>query len=238
MASLVYVTTNYNSLFVRRLALQFVSLLPPGPAVLTAIIRQLGEPTPELKQQTSLKWLEPQKVGNLEVIAAESSEVKLHEPLPSDSEDSDALYFGKSDRLGILFQYLGPNAWRTKDPVAHTSVHHHKTSLEGYHLLDGAALIELRNIRTGERKQVLRRELESQVGVYLRGFTVRPYEQHSVVASNGTYSAMLLVTNPPNNTRSDHHQDGLFRDLFPDVIASYTQKTRGLSAAAKEAGSQ
>ncbi len=227
MASLIHVTNSYGSILVRHFPLRLVSSLRTGPAILTAVIRQHGEPTPELEEQKLFVWHEPLRVENLEVIAAKDSEVELHDPVESGSEDSDALYFGRSDKLGILLQYMGPTAWRTKDAVAHTSVHHHEASKETYHLLHGAASIELRDVRTGKMREVLQEEPEDSAAAYLRGFTVRPYEQHPVVASkgmNGTHSVMLLVTNPPNNTRSDHHQDGLFRDLFPEVIAFYTQR--------------
>ncbi|MBI3036440.1 hypothetical protein HYY73_01610 [Candidatus Woesearchaeota archaeon] len=237
MASLIYVTNTNNSLFVRRITLQFVSLLPPEAAILTAVIRQHGEPTPELEQQTHLAWHGPLRVGDLDVIVAVDSEVKLHDPVGSDSEDSDALYFGESDKFGILLQYLSPKAWRTKDVVAHTSVHHHEKGRETYYLLGGTASVELRDFRTGTRMGNAS-PLELGVGQeagYIKGFSVQPYVQHPVVARNGTGSIgsiMLLVTNPPNNTKSDHHYDGKFRDIFADVIASHTQRTHGPSGGA------
>ncbi|MBI2143413.1 hypothetical protein HYU20_03680 [Candidatus Woesearchaeota archaeon] len=233
MASLIYVTNFNNSLFVRRIALQFVSFFPPEAAILTAVIRQHGEPTPELEQQApGFSWHEPLKLGDLEVIVTESSRFNVHEPVPSDSDDSDAHYFGRNDELGVLLQYLGPDAWRTGDAVAHTSVHHHENGRETYYLLGGTASVELRDFRTGTR---MGNALPLELGVgqearYIKGFSVQPYVQHPVVARNGTGSIMLLVTNPPNNTKSDHHYDGKFRDIFADVIASSTQRTRGPSA--------
>lgn len=235
MASLVYVT--HSPILVRRVPLDLISFLqPPGKMLFAAVIKGQDEPSPELRKLPDFSWHEPQKLGNLEVIVTKTPLISVHEPMPSESDDSDALYFGRNDKLGILLQYMGPEAWRTHDPVAHTSVHHHKISRETYYLLDGAASIQSHNLETGERKQVLQRDLENEFYTYRRGFTMQPFTQHPVVVSNG-HSVMLLVTDPPNNTRSDHHQDGLFREIFPDVIASYTQKTRGPSGAAKEAGS-
>ncbi|MBI2550265.1 hypothetical protein HYV83_03740 [Candidatus Woesearchaeota archaeon] len=231
MASLIYVTQGNSSLFVRRYPLWYVGLLPPGETVLTAIIRQHGEPTPELGKRTKLKWHKPRRVRNLEVIVAENSQFEMHRPRQSGSDDSDALYFGKNDKLGILLQYLGRDAWRTNDAVAHTSIHHHEISSETYYLLDGAASVLWHDVERGNRRLVSPTELGNQVGGYLRGFTVRPYVQHPVVACNSKHSVMLLVTDPPNNTRDDHHPDGLFRKLLPpEVIAFYTQRTRGPSA--------
>ncbi|MBI2580754.1 hypothetical protein HYV85_03000 [Candidatus Woesearchaeota archaeon] len=217
MASLIYVTNDNNSLFVMRVASRLVGFLPSGAAILTAVIRRRGEPTPELEQQApGISWQEPLKLGDLEVIVTKSSQLNVHEPVPSDSDDSDAHYFGRNDELGVLLQYLGPAAWRTKDAVAHTSVHHHEKSRETYYLLDGIASIKLRYFKTGDRIEVLPTELGvGQAQGYLRGFTVQPFIQHPVVASNGTHSIMLLVTNPPDNTKSDHHYDGSFRDIFP-----------------------
>ena len=141
------------------------------------------------------------------------------------------MYFGENNKLGMLLQYLGHDVKRTSDIVAHTSVHHHEKSVETYHLLHGACAIELLDIHTGKRDT---RQMMNITGQH--SLTVPTGWQHPVIARYQTPSVMLIVTNPPNNSRDDHHSDGLFKDLFPDVIASYTQRTRGPSETAPEAG--
>ena len=200
-----------------------------GEVILTAIIKELDEPLPE-EWLREVSWRKPQRVGRLEIIVSENSQFEIHEPVHG-SDDSDEVFFGENNERGMRLQYLGHDVRRTSDIIAHTSVHHHEKSVETYHLLHGACAIELLDIRTGRRDTRQMMNINSH-----RTLTVPAGWQHSVVARYQTPSVMLIVTNPPNNSRDDHHSDGLFKHLFPDVIASYTQRTRGPSEMAPEAG--
>ena len=119
---------------------------------------------------------------------------------------------------------------RTNDAVGHTSVHHHNEGVETYYALRGAAVAELRDIHTGSRNTV---RLVIGGGLSL---TVPVHVQHPIVMTYQVPSVMLIASNPPNNSKNDHHYDGLFRNVFSDVIASHIQRTRDLSATAPEAG--
>ncbi len=200
-------------------------------SVLTAIIRQQGEKLPGefagmIKTKTAIG------LGRLEFIVLHSL-LTVHEPVPSESADSDAFYVGENDGLGLKLQYLGPEAWRTRDAVAHTSVHHHTEGEETYYLLHGAASIILRDVaavnltQPPESTRIIRMGLN---GAHSGVFKVGPYFQHPVIGKGEVPSIMLIATNPPNNSKSDHHYDGNLRDTFAGVIASYTQRTRGPSA--------
>ncbi len=209
--------------------------------VLTAIIRQQGEELlGEFEEKTKTGKFRAISLGGLEFIVLHSQLI-VHEPVPSQSPDSDAFYFGENDKLGLLLQYLGPEAWRTHDPVAHTSVHHHTEGEEAYHLLHGAASIILRAVDAANLTQLPESTRIIRMGLDKRGdgkFTVPKFTQHPVIGEGGVPSVMLIVTNPPNNSRNDHHYKGLFREEFAGIIASYTQRMRGLSAAGLEGGSQ
>ncbi len=209
--------------------------------LLAAVIKQQDEVDSAWRQQLPEKLVDRDyctvDLGGIEFIVIESA-LDICDKVPSGSEDSDSYKVGSNDDLGLLIHYMGSEAWHTNDPVAHTSVHHHEESTETYLLLHGAAAIELRNINNGERRTVKPLELGShqQIG-FVRGVTIPLNWQHPVV-SVGKHSIMLISTTPPNNTKSDHHYDGLFKDLFHDVIASYTQRTHGPSATGLIGGSQ
>lgn len=198
--------------------------------VFAAVIKEPEEALPK-NLLAKASWRKPQNLGKLEIIVAEASEIEVHEPVLSASEDSDAWYFGRNDKLGVLLQYMDPELRRTGDYVAHTSVHHHEDTIETYHLLYGACVIERRNVKTGWRETV-----HMGRGFFEVSLAVPPSWQHPVIARYNMPSIMLIASTPPKNIRDDHHQDGRFRDVFPDVIDSYTQRSSGLSAAAKEAG--
>ncbi len=219
------VTANLNPLLVPNWPLE--------GAILAAIIKERHEPVPQT-WLAGAAWREPQSLGRLEIIVCESSQLETHELAVSGSKDSDALYFGQNDKLGMLMQLLDPAVSRTGDPVAHTSVHYHEQTAETYFLLYGACSIELRHPSTGERETVDMFNWFGQASLI-----VPPGWQHPVVARYSVPSVMLIVTQPPNNTKSDHHySEQSFRDVFPRVIASGIRRTRGPSAAAKEADSQ
>ena len=182
-----------------------------------------------LESLTGVAWRKPLQVGQLEVVVSEGSQLETYEPRASGSEDSDALYFGHSIGQGLLLQYLGPDAVRTGDGIAHTSVHDHN-ELETYKPLYGLAVAFLRNPKSGETDKV---EI-GRIGDGQQSLTVQSGLQHPFVALEPT---IILIKTTPEFVRdqvhgysSTHNSGPPFRTLFPEVIASYTQRKRGLSA--------
>ncbi len=230
MASLVYVVETPGHLYgrgfsvVRGVTPTQARTVPLKQIFLAIVTLKPDEKMPRQFVQMG-NWRSNIRLGGLEAAVWDGSRVETYPPIQSESVDksgrprSDMLYFGRNNEKGVLLQYLDPSINVTGDVVSHASVHHHKISVEHYDLLWGFYEVWLRNIFTDRRKTV------RLGGPFSDGhLAVQLNWQHPSVAARKP-SAVLISTDPPNNKKDDHNYDERpFGQVFPKVIAAYTQK--------------
>jgi hypothetical protein len=184
-------------------------------SVLDAAVREPNEEFPKVwEEYFSMLGNVQRKIlpGGLE-IAIISSKLEIHDPKPSGSDDSDALYIGRSEEFGLLLQVMGTEPQATGDYVAHTSVHDHEGGEETFMQLYGES--HLVRMKVNGSLHVVKPETMSVEHLEAGGnntSTVNVHVAHPLVAGR-IPSITLLHSSHPNFAMEDHNYLSKFKRI-------------------------